>query len=243
MENMKKVSALIFGYNEYSMEIAKNVIHKYENIILFSSNQDAFKINSEFIVETFDLSDNWDDLEEKYDMKNSIAFCVLNSEAENVFLTISLRSYFKDLSIVAIAKSKEDANKLNMAGANKVVPLVETTAGIITDMIEKPIVTKVLHKILFEEGNLKIAQIKVENQDYFEGKYPSDIDWSRYRGIIVLSVIDKNSDTAFIYSSKIKHHIIKNGDIFVVVGYETDIIEFEKMIGSRCDVDWGSRSR
>jgi len=240
---MKNSSALIFGYNEYGMEIANNVIHKYKNVTLFSSDIDTFTIDSVFNIEKFDLSDNWDELEEKYDMLNSIVFCALSDEAENVFLTISLRSYFKDLSIVAIAKNREDADKLTMAGASKVVPLVETTARIITDMIEKPIVTKVLHNILYEESNLKVAQIRVENKNMINGKCFSDFDWSRYNGVLILSIMHKDLSSEFIYSSKVKHNVIVEGDIFIVVGYETDIQEFEKIIGSRCDVDWNNRSR
>ena len=118
-----------------------------------------------------------------------------------------------------------------MAGATKVIPLVQTTASIITDMLDKPIVTEVLHNILYEKSDLKVAQLEIKNHICFEGKYPSDIDWSRKYGIIVLSVMHEDGSSEFIFSSQAKHHVIQDGDIFVVVGYETDIKEFEKLIG------------
>ena len=229
---MKKSSVLIFGNNEYGLEIAKNVTHKYEDITIFGleDTDTVMDSSSGYNIEKFDLSDDWDDIESGFDLEKSIIFCVLNDEAKNIFLTISLRSVFSDITIIALANNNEDANKLRMAGASKVIPIVETTADIITDMLKKPIITDVLHDILYENTDLQVEQIKVGSSDYFNGKYPADIEWSRDHGIIVLSVIHEDMSSEFIYSSKAKHHTIKEGDIFVVVGYEEDLKEFEKLV-------------
>jgi Trk K+ transport system NAD-binding subunit len=243
-EMMKKKSALIFGKNEYSVEIAKNISHKYEHSTIFTLKKSlSSDIKHEGPLEYFDLSDNWHDLDNEYDMQESIAFCALEDDAENIFLCISLRAAFSDLIIIALATNKESSNKLFMAGANKVIPIVQTTADIIVEMLEKPVTTEVLHNILYEKSSLKIAQIEVQDHNYFEGKYPADIAWSREHGIIVLSVMHEDLKSEFIYSSQAKHHPIKQGDIFVVVGYEEDINSFEKLIGRRCDVDWRNWSR
>jgi len=229
---MKKTSALIFGSNEYTNEIVKNIKHKYKNIVIFKHESEPKNIELEKAnIKIYEFSDSWDFLEDKYDLSSSIAFCVLEDDAENIFLTISLRSTFKELNIIALSKNKESANKLDMAGANKVIPMVQTTASIISDILKKPIVTDVLHNILYEKSDLKIAQIEVTNESCFDGKYPSDIEWSKKHGVIMLSIIHEDMSSEFIYSSKAKHHAIRNGDIFVVVGYETDIQEFKNLIG------------
>lgn len=234
---MKNRAALIFGYNDYALEIAKNITDEYENIYLYSLNseQDTLKNRSGFKVKSFDLSDRWDDLSDNIDIQNSIAFCVLEDSAENIFLTISLRSSFANLNIIALSNNKQTANKLQMAGANKVIPLVQTTAEMISEMLQKPIVKDVFHKILFESGALKIAQVKInENNDYI-GKAISDIDWSSKYGVMVLAIVNEDMSSEFVYSSKIKHHIISKNNMFIIVGYEADIREFEKMTGSICD--------
>ncbi len=229
---MKKSAVLIFGYNDYGLEIAKNVTHRYKDVTVFSLDEiDASSNDMDIEVQKFDLSDDWDDIQNEYDFEKSIIFCVLMDEAQNIFLTLALRSVFKNISIIALANNNEDANKLKMAGASKVIPIVETTANIITDMLKKPIITEVLHDILYEDSDLKIEQIKVENKDCFNGKYPADIEWSRDHGIIVLSVIHEDMSGEFIYSSKAKHNYIKKGDIFVAVGYEMDLKEFKKLVG------------
>jgi Trk K+ transport system NAD-binding subunit len=234
---MAKSTALIFGYNKYAHEIISNVKDKYRAIKIFSLDETDLQ-NSAYEVELFDLSDEWSDIHQDVDVDNSMAFCVLEDTAQNIFLTISLRAHFKELTIIAIASNKESANKLKMAGANKVIPLVETTSDIITNMLEKPISNKILHAILYEESDLKIAQIKITPESTFKDEQLTSIDWTRYNGIIVLSVMHEDMKSEFIYSSKAKHHIIREGDILVVVGYEADIVEFENKIGSKRYVNW-----
>lgn len=231
---MKSSSVLVFGNNEYGIEIAKNVTYKYKDVTIFALDdvQSNVKNDFDFTIKKFDLSDDWDEISDKYDTSKSIVFCTLSDEAKNIFLTISLRSAFKDLTIIALANNNEDANKLRMAGASKVIPIVETTANIITDMLKKPKITEVLHSILYEESQLKLEQIRIEDTSYFNGKYPADIEWSRDHGIIVLSVIHEDMSNEFIYSSKTKHNYIKTGDIFVTVGYYEDLKNFEKLVGA-----------
>ncbi len=230
---MKSVSALIFGFNEYGLEIARNVQYKYENIAMFNLEKSEFMSikDVDYTLRLFDLSDDWDDIEDEFDMEKSIIFCAIRDEAKNIFLTISLRSYFKDATIISLANNQEDTNKLKMAGASKVIPIVETTADIITDMLKKPIATEILHNILYEDSALKIAQVKVKNLEYFEDRFPADINWSEKFGVLVLSIVHENMSREFIYSSKSKHTLLKDGDMLIVVGYDTDLKEFEKKIG------------
>jgi len=238
---MKNVTAFVFGFNNYATEIIDNIIEEYNQVYLFSLNEKDVEYQNKKIS-FFDLDDEWTDVEGLITTENSIAFCTLEDDAMNIFLTISLRASFKDLLIISLAKDKESANKLEIAGANKVIPIVKTTADIISNMMNRPISTKVLHNILYEKSDLKIAQIIVENAQKFHGEFPADIDWSRYNGIIVLSIIHADMSKEFIYSSQTKHKALVDGDILVVTGYEEDIAAFEKTIGRRHYVNWGNWS-
>ncbi len=234
---MPNNSALIFGYNNYTKEIVKNVKNEYSSVTIYSLDEKDME-NEEYNIEHFDLSEDWDNIEQSVDIDNSIAFCILEDTAENIFLVISLRSTYKDLTIIAVASHKENANKLLMAGANKVIPLVETTADIITNMLESPISNQVLHDILYEKSDLKIAQIKIGKESHIKDEEIVNIDWSHYNGIIVLSVMHKDMSSEFIYSSKAKRHVIEEDDVLVVVGFEEDIKAFENKIGSKRYVNW-----
>ena len=239
---MKDVRAFIFGFNNYATEVVDNIINEYENVHIYSLNKEDIE-NEKYQISSFDLSDEWDEISGLMDECNPIAFCILEDDAQNIFLTISLRASFENLVIVSLAKDKESSNKLEMAGANKVIPIVQNTAEIISNMLLKPIATKVLHSILYEESKLEIAEIAVENADAFNSQFPANIDWSRYKGVIVLSVMHDDMVREFIYSSQTRHRPLKDGDILVVTGYEEDITAFEKLIGRRKNVNWSNWSR
>ena len=238
----RKKRVFIFGNNKYAVEIANSVRNIYDIEFFVMEESDEINFDGEYTRNVFDLSDEWYNEEKFEDYENTIVFCALDTEAENIFLAISLRSNFKNLILVAIATNKESVEKLKMAGVNKVVPIEQTTAEIISDIIHNPIASKVLHEILYEKSDLKLAQIEVENAEIFHEEFPADIDWSRYRGIVVLSIMHKDLTTEFIYSSKSKRNKLKNGDMIIVVGYETDIKEFEKLVGSRKYVNWSDWS-
>ncbi len=238
----RRKKALIFGSNKYAVEIANSVKTVYDIEFFVTDKNVDIDFDGKYLRNVFDLSDEWYNEEKFKDYENTIVFCALDEEAENTFLAISLRSKFAKLVLVAIATNNENVEKLKMAGVNKVIPIEQTTAEIISDIIHNPIASEVLHGILYEKSDLKLAQIEVENADIFGGEYPADIDWSRYQGIVVLSIMHKDLKTEFIYSSKAKHRKLHNGDMIIVVGYEADIREFEKKVGSRKNVNWSDWS-
>ncbi len=237
---INETTILVFGYNQYAQEIARSVTNEFTVKHFAPAEEIDEERAKEEGIELIDLSDEWD---AAIEVEESIAFCALGDEAQNLFLTISLRSRFEDLVIVAIAVNKEGVNKLKMAGANKVIAIEETTAEIISDIIHKPVISRVLNDILYSESELKIAQIEIENEAIFNEESTYDIDWGRYRGIVVLSVMHPDLKSEFIYSAKTKKLRLKRGDMLIVVGYENDIAAFEKLVGSRRYVNWRDWSR
>jgi voltage-gated potassium channel len=233
---MIEKNALIFGHNDYAYEIEKNIKPHYEKIYIFKLEEEFGQgADDEFEIATFDLSDDWSILKGKVVIGECVAFCILEDMSKNIFLTISLRDAFRELKIVALAQDKESAQKLMLAGASIVIPAIQTTANVIVEMLEKPIVREVMHSVLYEKSDLKISQVKISDSSCFHSKSPLDINWEKEFGVVVLSIVHENSQTEFIYSIKTKEYHIKNGDVFVIVGYEKDIKEFEKIVGGNHD--------
>ncbi len=215
-------SAAIFGFNEYSQQIARHVRSIYQDFALFVMTKEEEKAASEagFLVELVDLSDDWSRIEQHFDVKSLIVFCALANDSENVFLTISLRAQFDKLNIVALAQDNESAIKMKSAGANKVLPSLEIAANVISDMLEKPIVTKVLHDVLYQDGLLNIIEIEVPSHSIFVGKYLHDIHFKSQYDVILLAIVDHEMGTTFSFASKGHNHHIDPYDVFVVIGYQ-----------------------
>lgn len=230
---MSYQSAIVFGFNEYAKQIALQIAPEYPSFAIFVMNESerlAAKAAG-FEAMLFDLSEDWKIIEEKFDPSNLIVFCALGQDAENVFLTISLRSIFDELPIIALAGDHESAAKMKSAGANKVMATQQITANIITEMLEKPTVTGVLHDILYEESFLKIAQLVVPEKCFLVGKHLHDIDWGEEFDLLVLAIVDHQLSATFSFTSKGHHHHIDPEDVLVVVGYDDSIAALSEAMG------------
>jgi voltage-gated potassium channel len=226
-------SAIVFGFNEYAKQIALQIAPEYPSFAVFVMNESELNAAKAagFEAALFDLGEDWKVIEERFDPKNLIVFCALDKDAENVFLTISLRSIFEELPIIALAGDHESSAKMKSAGANKVMATQQITANIITEMLEKPTVTEVLHDILYEQSFLKIAQITVPENCFLVGKHLHEIDWGEEFDLLVLAIVDHQLSATFSFTSKGHHHHIDPDDILVVVGYDDSIAALSEAMG------------
>ncbi|MDX9965711.1 potassium transporter TrkA [Sulfuricurvum sp. IAE1] len=232
---MRKKGAIVFGFNEYAKEIAMQIAPEYSSFVVYVMN-DTEKASAEtrgFETEIFDLSEEWRSIEERFDPDSLIVFCALDNDAENVFLTISLRSVFEDLTIIALAQDNESAAKLKSAGANKVLATQQITAGIIDEMLEKPTVREVLHDILYENSALKIVQLAVPEGSFLVGKHLYDIDWAGEYDVLVLAIVDQELSATFSFTSKGHNHHIDPHDLLIVAGYEDKIAALSDAMGEK----------
>lgn len=225
-------SAAVFGFNEYSRQIAYQIRNLYRDFGLFVVNEEeknaAFEAG--FLVELVDLSDDWHGIEKRFDVSGLIVFCALANDAENVFLTISLRATFEKLNIVALAQDNESVIKMKSAGANKVLPSLQIAASVIADMLEKPVVTKVLHEVLYESSLLNIVEIEVGENSPFAGRYLHDIHFKTHYDVILLAIVDHELGTTFSFASKGHNHHIDIGDILVVIGYPDKVERLKQAV-------------
>lgn len=218
---MKPHAAAIFGYNEYSKQIVKQISGVYDNIGVFVIDEAEFleAQNDGIIADRFDLSDDWQLIESQFDVKDLIVFCALTDDAENVFLTISLRATFDKLFIIALAQDNESMMKMKSAGADKVMPILQIAANVINDILTKPIMTQVLHDILYEDSLLRIMEVEVGEISPFNGQYLHDLHFKRDFDLILLAIVDQEIGTTFSFASKGHNHHIDAGDILVFMGY------------------------
>ena len=226
---MKAHSAAIFGYNEYSKQIVKQISGVYENVAVFVIDEAEFleAQNDGISADRFDLSDDWQLIEAQFDVKDLIVFCALADDAENVFLTISLRSSFDKLFIITLAQDNESMMKMKSAGADKVMPILQIAANVINDILSKPIMTQVLHDVLYEDSLLRIMEVEVGETSPFNGQYLHDLHFKRDFDLILLAIVDQEMGTTFSFASKGHNHHIDAGDILVFMGYaeKLDVIK------------------
>ncbi len=220
---------LLIGYGRYGEKIAKFFEKKDIYIIEISqknlqrARQDGFE--KLFLIE---LEDD-ESLNHILSQKNfSHIFCALDDEEENVFFTITIKSFDKKVKIVAICESKESERKLKLAGADKVIDTMEGSASKIFHLIEKPAVMEAIEEILFEDEDIDIREIEIPPNSFLEKKHIKDINLKKLYNLILIGLIDKERGDSFVFITKGINHKIDAGDILVIIGYKEDIKRFIK---------------
>jgi voltage-gated potassium channel len=235
---------ILFGYNEYAREIARQIRFIYRRVVIYSLKNDEVEDAQSDGLEAHlaDLEDKWDDLL-SYDLAKTRIICALEDDAENVFLTLSLRDRFPDAVIVALATTQENASKLRLAGADKVIAELQTTSNLIIDLLEKPVTTKLLNDLMDTQIDLKVAQITLTKASPAIGRQINEVLEGELHNVMVLAVVDRRMGESFIFTSKGYNHLLDTGDVLVVIGYDKEIKAFEKEIGGVCETDRSHRSR
>lgn len=237
-------SIILFGYNEFAREIAQQIRFIYKRVVIYSlKNVEVEEAQADGLeAHLADLEDKWDDLL-SYDLATTRIICALVNEAENVFLTLSLRDRFPDAVIVAMATTQENASKLRLAGANKVIAELQTTSNLIIDLLEKPVTTKLLNELMDTQIDLKVVQVTLTATSRIIGKQISEVLEGELHNVILLAVVDQQMGESFIFTAKGYNHVLDPGDVLVVIGYDNEIKAFEKEIGGVCETDRSNRSR
>ena len=240
---MKIESVVIFGYNEFAKEIARQVRYEYARLVVYSL-EPAYVEEAQtegFEAHLTDLDDHWSELE-SYNLAKTRIICALEDEAENVFLIISLRDRFPDAIIVALATTQENASKLTLAGANKVIAELQTTSNLIIELLERPVVSKLLDEIMNTTHNLRVAQVTLHEHSCAVGKRLNEVVKFNDHNVILLAVVDYQMSESFIFTAKGYNHLLNPDDVLVVIGYDKDIKAFEDEIGGTCESNrshWG----
>lgn len=229
----KKV--VIYGYTTLGSKIANLLSDKKYEIIVVDFDQSSLQQASKDGFEIFEstlLNDN-DLMAVGIDKDIDALFCVSYSNKNNLFITLSARNLCKELKIITISKTKSEANKLEIAGATKVLNPNELGAYRIYRYMSKPLMLRVLDDILFSKSDLNISEIYIEHNSILKGLFLKDMTIHKDFNILILGIMDLEISDKFIFNTKRINHKIDDGDVLVVVGKNEDLENFSNYINNK----------
>lgn len=229
---MSKV--IIYGYSNLGSKIANSLKKSKYEIIIVDYEKDNY---NKAILDGFnafhkELLEDEELIE--IGIKNNVKafYCVSDSDNNNFFVTLSARNLNKNIKIVSKASSKQDNKKMLLAGATKIINPYEIGALRIFRLLEKPIISHVLDKILFGDSLLNIEEFTVIKGSYLDGKYLNDFDFTKDFNIIIIGLTNKELSDEFIFNSYFKNHKIDSGYTLVAIGYKENLDRFDKYMRS-----------
>ena len=228
---MLKNKIAIFGYGNHGKFIAKGLLDDGFDVTIIESEKHFFEDAQNDEFKKVFLADVTKDSELKRMNLESFAqlVCVMDDEHLNVFLTLSLRSLFKESYILSISDSLNVTKKLQMAGANKVIDLYEVSANKIYNILDKPIATKVLEDFVNNKSGIIFREMVIPKNSFLDGMMAEDVDFSSY-GVLLVGMIDEELGDAFVFVTAGISHKLDSGDTIVCLGGQKELEAFEALI-------------
>lgn len=223
---MLKNRIAIFGYGNHGQFIAKGLQNDGFDITIIESDKNFYKdAKTDSFEKVFLIDVTKDDELKKIDLDSfDQLVCVMDDEHLNVFLTLSLRSLFKNSYILSISDSINVTKKLKMAGADKVIDLYEVSANKIYNILDKPIATKLLEGFASNRDGITFKEMLIPEKSFLDGKMVDEIDFSIY-GVLLIGMIDEEIGRAFFFVTAGIEHKLDSGDTIVCIG-PRDKLEF-----------------
>jgi voltage-gated potassium channel len=150
----------------------------------------------------------------------------LDSDAANLFVTLSARSLCPDLFIVARARVEESEEKLRRAGADRVVNPQSIGGARIAAFVLQPHVTEFLDVVMHDRGlEFRLEEIRVPRGSSFAGMSIRDAQLRDRTGALVLAL--REEDGSFITNPS-PDTAIRAGHILIAIGTPTELDALER---------------
>jgi len=221
-------SIILFGYGRNGKSVAKYLNRREFLIVVYDENEKHQAQNDGYLnVEYFDNDIFDEDLINIGIKEATTAICMLEDEARNMFLALSIRNLNKNIKLIAKSNDREYEHRYKLAGVNQIINSYEITANRIHTILKKPITLEFVHNLVFEDSSLVFAQIEILEGSFLDGKYLDELELGKNYELIPIGIIDKEISENL--ELVLENRKLDGGDVLVVIGdkYEIDRINEE----------------
>lgn len=155
------------------------------------------------------------------ELASSVVACV-NTDADNVLITLTAKGLSPDTLVVARAKADENESKLRRAGADRVILPSNIGARRIASLITRPVVSDFLEGLGLGSADLTLEEVPVEPEGELDGVPLRDAGIRERFGVTVLAVRHGDGREA-LDTHPSPTLVLEGGDVLVVLGGEDDV--------------------
>jgi voltage-gated potassium channel len=145
----------------------------------------------------------------------------VNSDANNVFITMTAKSLRKDIFVLARASEEKNEAKLFRAGANRVVSPYLIGGRRIAQMLKRPTVVDFIDiAMMGTHLGLMMEEARIGAKSSLIGKNLIDSQLRKDYGVIIVAIKKSSGDMVFNPTPSEK---LESGDVIVVIGKKEDL--------------------
>jgi voltage-gated potassium channel len=194
-------------------------------VLDFSENAlDAARENNDLFIEGDGTED--EDLEKAGIDRARGLVASSDSDADNLYITLSARNRRPELTIVARASDEDAQKKLKLAGADRVVTPYSTAGRLMANLVLKPQVTAFLDVVTSAEGDdFMLEEIEVTRTCVHAGRTIRDLRVRDETGAMIVAL--RKRDGTF-DTTPSPDELIEPGDVLIGVGTTDEIRRLEE---------------
>ena len=145
----------------------------------------------------------------------------VNSDANNVFITMTAKSLRPDVFVLARASEEKNEGKLFRAGATRVVSPYLIGGRRIAQMLKKPTVVDFIDiAMMGSHLGLMMEEATIGNKSSLIGKTLIDSHLRKDYGVIIVAIKKRSGDMVF---NPTPSETLEAGDVIVVIGKKEDL--------------------
>ncbi len=235
---------LIFGCGNLGLEVAEQLRASGYAVRLAAADysQVGYARAKDFDAVVVDVTD--DEALRRLGLGDRVrvVFCLLEDEAQNLFLALSARALAPSVDILCVAESEGSEAKLKAAGASKVIDPYALSAMKIHELIRRPWILDTLESTLFGRESLDLAEVPVVEGSGLMGRELQELHLRESYNLILLGVVTREPDSegdSMIYVNAGRSHRLETGDLLVIIGLRDEIERFRGEIQASA---WGRPS-
>jgi len=216
---------LICGFGRVGEQVALELKREGRDFVVIDANPSAISKCSPLGYSYVEGSASNDDvLKDAGIMKAAGLVSAVDSDAENVYVTLSAKNLRKDLYIVARASSEEAEYKLIRAGADRVISPYTIGGKRLAGMLLRPNIVDFLDFVLHSgDMDLFIEEVEITERSPFVGLTIGEVK-QRYKiGANILAIKSKKDNK--IMPSPESNAPIEKGDLLIILGTREQLHE------------------
>jgi len=220
---------IMCGYGRIGRIIAQELNSNKIPVIVIDQNPDSKEaLENQDIPYIIDDATSEDVLIEAGIERAKGLIAVVESDADNLFITMTARGLNSDLYILARADEEQTQKKLLRGGADRVVLPYLIGGHKMAQTIVKPAVTDFLELTVHNKDiELKLEELLVGKGSRLNGVTLVDSGIRQETNIIILAIRKKDGEMSFNPSSQTR---IESGDTLISLGYSDDLERLSKML-------------
>jgi voltage-gated potassium channel len=158
----------------------------------------------------------------------------LDTDAGNLFVTLSARALRPELFIVARVRLEENADKLRRAGANRVVNPQSIGGARMAAFVLQPYVTEFVDVVMHDRGiEFRLEEIPVPEGSPIEGCSIREAHVRDRTGALVLALRDQNGTFT---TNPPPETVINTDQIIIAIGTPGDLEKLQRLVTSTLSV-------